>query len=353
MNNNLNQPLNNNKNKFIENSKNNKPLGSTTYSKNKKLLDKMLRDYQSFCKKYFGESTPIGSMTEERMNKLLEDEENKINKNKPNNALLVNSNNNNQQFFDIFEDNNDTEFDFEKDNLINFIPDDLNFSNNDRLGNHKNTKNDYNRRNKNLFKEEKEEEHKKCTDKIKEEEEEKKDIKNDIKKEEKVKEVNEEDNMNKSEEGYDDFENEDAVEDVKDQKARIIQKIFKSRKYKNKERIYFGYDKTNNYIIWIYIDKFDSNGKIKNIEIKSYSINEKNNLTFKKEIKDLLEVDSISKEEIKKNMNKIIDKFDKILKNKEDDIKSNELDHKNNNNMNKENNDEEKVVDDDGEEYTF
>ncbi len=347
MNNNLNQPLNNNKNKFIENSKNNKPLGSATYSKNKKLLDKMLRDYQSFCKKYFGESTPIGSMTEERMNKLLEDEENKINKNKQNN----NSNNNNQQFFDIFGDNNDTEFDFEKENLINFIPDDLNFSNNDRLGNHKNTKNDYNRRNKNLFKEEKEE--KKSKDKI-EEEEEKKDIKNDKKKEEKVKEVNEEDNMNKSEEGYDDFENEDDVEEVKNQKARIIQRVFKSRKYKNKERIYFGYDKTNNYIIWIFIDKLDSNGKIKNIEIKSYSINEKNNLSFKKDIKDLLEVDSISKEEIKESMNKIIDKFDKIVKNKEDDIKSNELDQKNNNNnMNKENNDEEKVVDDDGEEYTF
>ena len=347
MNNNLNQPLNNNKNKFIENSKNNKPLGSATYSKNKKLLDKMLRDYQSFCKKYFGESTPIGSITEERMNKLLEDEENKINKNKPNN----NSNNNNQQFFDIFGDNNDTEFDFEKENLINFIPDDLNFSNNDRLGNHKNTKNDYNRRNKNLFKEEKEE--KKSKDKI-EEEEEKKDIKNDKKKEEKVKDVNEEDNMNKSEEGYDDFENEDDVEEVKNQKARIIQRVFKSRKDKNKERIYFGYDKTNNYIIWIFIDKFDSNGKVKNIEIKSYSINEKNNLSFKKDIKDLLEVDSISKEEIKKNMNKIIDKFDKIVKNKEDDIKSNELDQKNNNNnMNKENNDEEKVVDDDGEEYTF
>ena len=36
----------------------------------------MLREYQTFCKKYFGESTPIGSMTEERMNKLLEDENN-------------------------------------------------------------------------------------------------------------------------------------------------------------------------------------------------------------------------------------------------------------------------------------
>ena len=64
------------KNKIKENSKINinKPQGSTTYSKNKKSLEKMLREYQTFCKKYFGESTPIGSMTEERMNKLLEDE---------------------------------------------------------------------------------------------------------------------------------------------------------------------------------------------------------------------------------------------------------------------------------------
>ena len=40
-------------------------------------MEKMLREYQTFCKKYFGESTPIGSMTEERMNKLF-----KFNKNK-------------------------------------------------------------------------------------------------------------------------------------------------------------------------------------------------------------------------------------------------------------------------------
>ena len=50
--NNIKQPLNK-KNKYIENYNNDKSLGSTTYSKNKKVLDKMLREYQSFCKKYF------------------------------------------------------------------------------------------------------------------------------------------------------------------------------------------------------------------------------------------------------------------------------------------------------------
>ena len=69
--NNMNKSSNNHNNKYIKSAKDNKPLGSTTYYKNKKLLGKMLREYQSFCKRYFGESTPIGSMSEERMNKLL------------------------------------------------------------------------------------------------------------------------------------------------------------------------------------------------------------------------------------------------------------------------------------------
>ena len=72
----MNKYQNSTKNKYKENTKMNsgKIMGSSTYSKNKKSLEKMLREYQTFCKKYFGESTPIGSMTEERMNKLLEDE---------------------------------------------------------------------------------------------------------------------------------------------------------------------------------------------------------------------------------------------------------------------------------------
>ena len=53
---------------------NNKPFTSSEYSKNKKNLNKMIRDYQIFVKKYLGDATPIASMTEERMNRLLEDE---------------------------------------------------------------------------------------------------------------------------------------------------------------------------------------------------------------------------------------------------------------------------------------
>ena len=101
------------KNKIKENSKINinKPQGSTTYSKNKKSLEKMLREYQTFCKKYFGESTPIGSMTEERMNKLLEDENNL----KENNLFEVDK----QHFLDTLDDNKNINFSSDKicDNL--------------------------------------------------------------------------------------------------------------------------------------------------------------------------------------------------------------------------------------------
>ena len=56
---NSNQVLNNNKRKEIENTKTNKILGSTTYSKNKKYLEKMLREYQTFCKKNTLENQPL------------------------------------------------------------------------------------------------------------------------------------------------------------------------------------------------------------------------------------------------------------------------------------------------------
>ena len=136
-----NQVLNNNKKKDIENSKTNKPLGSTTYSKNKKYLDKMLREYQSFCKRYFGESTPIGSMTEERMNKLLEEDDINMNLNKKN----VIDNKNNEMFSEILDEDN--KFTFENEDLCCELPKELIYNENDQLGNHKNTKNDYQRRN--------------------------------------------------------------------------------------------------------------------------------------------------------------------------------------------------------------
>ena len=332
---NINQPLNPKINKFKEISKDNKALGSTAYSKNKKQLDQMLREYQSFCKKYFGESTPIGSMTEERMNKLLEDQENNTNLKKN----CVQNDNFNDQFFDILKENdeiyeNELYFLGNK-NILDDIPNDFPYSEIDRLGNHKNTKNDYNRRSNLLFKI-KEKEENKAEDK--KEEKEIKDKKEDI--------IND----NKKDEEYDDFEREANIEEIKNKKAILIQKIYRNKKIKNKEKLYFGYDNSKNNALWIFANKFDSKDNIKSIIIKCFNINKKKEFTFNQDIKDLLNVDFISKEEIKKNMSSIIDKIGGMLEKNE--INENKLNEKINNELNnkKENN---KELEDEDEEYTF
>ena len=331
--NNLNHPLNKKVNKFKENAKDNKSIGSTAYSKNKKALDQMLREYQSFCKKYFGESTPIGSMTEERMNKLLEDQENNLNQNQKTKNI------DNEQFFGIFkgddEINESEEFLLENFNILDDLPDDLAYCDNNRLGNHKNTKNDYERRNKILFKEKEE---------IKEKE---------IKKEE-IKEIkNKEEKNNKNDEEYDDFEKEENLEDFKNKKVEIIQRVYRNEKIKNKEKIYFGYDKSKKNILWIFSDKIDFNKNINSIIIKCFNINQKNGFNIKKTIKELLNLDSIPKEKIQENMKDIIDKLDNFQKNEVNN--KNKLEKKDNvnNEINQNKLNEEKVVDEDGEEYTF
>ena len=40
-------------------------------NENNKNLNKMLKDYQNFCQKYFGDSTPIAAMSQERLNSLM------------------------------------------------------------------------------------------------------------------------------------------------------------------------------------------------------------------------------------------------------------------------------------------
>ena len=174
------------------------------------------------------------------------------------------------------------------------IPDDLPFCDNNRLWKHKNSKNDYIRRNKNLFKEK---------EQIKEEEEKNGKKEENEEKEEKI----------NGEEGYDDFEFEENLQDIKAEKAKEIQKIFRNKKIKNKEKIYCGYDKSKKTILWIFVDKSESNNCIKKIVIKCFDINQKNEFTINQNIKDLLNLENISKEELKKNMEVIIDKIDKLL----------------------------------------
>ena len=248
------------KNKIKENSKINinKPQGSTTYSKNKKSLEKMLREYQTFCKKYFGESTPIGSMTEERMNKLLEDENNIKEKDLLEEKI---------QFLETLEDNNNNE-----EEICDQLPIDILYNDNNILGNHKNNKNDYKQRNKIIF--------------------------NEILKEEKI------DNIE-----YNDFEQNENLEEIKNKKVKLIQKI--------------------------YIDSLDNNGNIIKIDVNNYSIKECKNKYIKINIKDLLNVDFITKDKINDLIDNII-----LMINNEKPKEKNEKE-------------EDKVLDEDGEEYTF
>ena len=275
------------KNKIKENSKINinKPQGSTAYSKNKKSLEKMLREYQTFCKKYFGESTPIGSMTEERMNKLLEDENNIKEKDLLEEKI---------QFLETLEDNNE----FNKEEICDQLPKDILYNDNNILGNHKNNKNDYKQRNKIIF--------------------------NEILKEDKV------DNIE-----YNDFEQNENLEEIKNKKAKLIQKIYRENKYKKKERIYFGYDKEKLNILKIYIDSLDNNGNIIKLDVNNYSIKESKNKYVKINIKDLLNVDFITKDKINDLIDDII-----LMINNEKPKEKNEKE-------------EDKVLDEDGEEYTF
>jgi len=302
----MNKYQNSTKNKYRENTKMNsgKIMGSSIYSKNKKSLEKMLREYQTFCKKYFGESTPIGSMTEERMNKLLEDENNIKEKH-----LLEEDK---QHFLDTLEDNNKDDFNNEE--ICDTLPMDLIYNDNNLLGNNKNNKNDYKQRNKIIINQVNKEEN----------------MDNNILKE-KIIEKEETENENKE---YDDFEKKEENIETED---------------KNKELIYSGYDKEKLNIIKIYIDNIDDNDKIKKINVKKDSIKDNKNKYYELEIKNLLKMESISKEEINKYLEDIIDKVEIMIKK---DI-NNSFENINNENENKNEKEEEKVLDEDGEEYTF
>ena len=305
----MNKYQNSTKNKYKENTKMNsgKIMGSSTYSKNKKSLEKMLREYQTFCKKYFGESTPIGSMTEERMNKLLEDENNIKEKN-----LLEEDK---QHFLDTLEDNCKDNFNNEE--ICDTIPIDLIYNENNLLGNHKNNKNDYKQRNKILFNQVSKGEN----------------MDNNILKEKitEKEETEKTENVNKE---YDDFEKKEENIETEE---------------KNKVLIYSGYDKEKLNILKIYIDDKDDNDKINKIEVKKNSIKDNKNKFYELEIINLLKLKSISKEEINKYLEDIIDKVEIIIKN---DI-NNSFDNITNENENKSVKEEEKVLDEDGEEYTF
>ena len=327
-----------NKNNIINQFDNyNKSYISSQYKKNKKNLNQEIRDYQLFVKKYFGDTTPIASMTEERMNELFKDQE-------VNNKIIL-DNENDIEFQKLLKDNEDLDFG-EEDCLIpsneEFI-----YDINDKLGKHKNNKNDYSRREKLLFKNEKKVEKE---PEIKEEpknEEENNNVCNDLEKKEEEEEPKNEEENNE----YNDFEEKkeekeepkeekseskeekvpleekkpdlEMIEYLKKQKEKSalkIQKIYKEKK--RGEKLYIGFDDSKSIILRIYVNEYDQYKKVKSIKIFSYFIYQKKELILEKTIKDLLGVEPLSVNTVKKFMDKIIERA--LLQN-EDSIDNNLL----------------------------
>ena len=98
----------------------------------------------------------------------------------------------------------------------------------------------------------------------------------------------------------------------KEKSATIIQQYF--RKHKRKKKLYVGFQEPI-YLIRIYEYEYDDESKIKSIEIKIYSTLFQKNMVMIKTVEELLGVESISRENIQSNMEKIIETIIGLKKN--------------------------------------
>ena len=95
-------------------------------------------------------------------------------------------------------------------------------------------------------------------------------------------------------------------EEKKKISAQKIQEMFREKR--TKEKLFIGFDSSEFIILRIYVKEYDENKKVKSIEIHSYSLIQKKELILIKTIKELLGVDSLSSNSVKKVMNEIIEK---------------------------------------------
>ena len=261
---------------------NNNPYTSAVYSKNKKNLNKMMKDYQLFVKKYLGDTTPIVAMTEERMNKLLEEEEEENRRN-----ILLYDEKNNMEFQKLLKNNKD--LDFGEENFIQPSDDEIFYSEIDKLGNHKNNKNDYSRREKLLCKKEV-------------------DIEDEEIKKDPIPKTDEKVSPPEPQKPAIGPEYLRYLEEKKEASAKKIQEIFRSKR--KKEKLYLGFDSSDNIFLKIYVNEYDEKKKVKSIEIYCLFIKEQRELIFVKTIKELVgKYDSLSVINIKKIMNEIIERI--------------------------------------------
>ena len=114
----------------------------------KKNLEEKYKDYQKFVKKFFGNLNPRDYMPEERMEEILEEkdknnfDQNKIMQNEKNYLI----------YEKVLMNNKDCSFSNEEIEVQMPSADKFAFCENNRLGKHKNNKNDYNKRKKKLEK---------------------------------------------------------------------------------------------------------------------------------------------------------------------------------------------------------
>ena len=213
---------------------NNNPFTQSEYYKNKKQLNKMMKDYQIFVKKYIGDATPISSITEERMNKLL-NEENYRNKN----VFLDEEYNN--EFQQILKNNKDLDFGEEIISMELPSDDEFSYSEIDKLGNNKNNINDYKRRARVLFKNQIDEEERERQRKIKEEKERQRKIEEEKEKEkERQKKIEEEKRKKKLEEEEKERKRKIEIEEenerlLEEKKAQERQKEIEEEEKRKKE----------------------------------------------------------------------------------------------------------------------
>lgn len=128
-----------------------------------------------------------------------------------------------------------------------------------------------------------------------------------------LKESDKENNINnKSNTIFDDETNKKINDEVNEQKVTKIQIAFRRYCANRKDRIYVGYDKSNNYIISIYINKRTDLVEffVNSLDFKIYSLETQELKYVNKDIKDLLNTNSISKSQIK---NVIPDLIEKVL----------------------------------------
>ena len=343
-------------------SKRNTP-STPSYSSNKKNLNNMLRDYQKFCQRYFGNTTPIAAMPQEQFEKIFNyneiEEETKVpevhgfdvNSERIKNVSLDFLENDKYDFYyafvntkkelaklvngnELIQLSTNQVIGFGKNNKIDYLKRlrRINMKHSNNSGSHNNNNN-----NKQKTKETNEHEDKKqtVTNNKDDDDDDDDNYKEEFQYEEKeeVDDNANDSNVNNNKKGkdvkkesikiFDESTHKIINDENRNQQATKIQIYFKGQKHTKrlKDRMYFGYDKSKKNIVWVYVDKREPKFEKKNCDVfsllfKVYSIENKVVSYLKKNVKDVIGVEKKKRNEIEKEINDIIEK---VLKQDEKD----------------------------------